>query len=144
MAAAAGCWSCGVMRTLRRYTYCNGSMYVGQFLGGTAHGLGVFVNAAGERYVGEWAGDKFHGNGIYKFQGGSTFAVRTRNCFCRPKLQPHSQLARQGSWKFGKMDGHGVYTNVQGTKCVRQPARRCAAALFHDAAGIWASTRGSS
>jgi hypothetical protein len=26
--------------------------------------------------------------------------------------------ALQGSWKFGKMDGHGVYTNVQGSKCV--------------------------
>ena len=27
----------------------------------------------------------------------------------------------QGSWKFGKMDGHGVYTNVSGSKCVALP-----------------------
>jgi hypothetical protein len=58
-------------------------------LSGTAHGLGVFVNAAGERFVGEWAGDKFHGNGIYKFQGGSTYAVSARNCILLLGLQPH-------------------------------------------------------
>ncbi len=58
-----------------RYMYCNGSTFVGQFMGGMAHGLGVFVSASGERYIGEWAGDKFHGNGIYKFHGGSTYAV---------------------------------------------------------------------
>jgi hypothetical protein len=63
--------------------YCNGSLYLGQFMGGTANGLGVFVNAEGERYVGEWAGDKFHGNGIYKFLGGSTYAVSTSSRFVR-------------------------------------------------------------
>lgn len=63
-----------------RYVYCNGSCYIGQFMAGAAHGLGVFVSASGERYVGEWAGDKFHGNGIYKFQGGSTYAVGGLPC----------------------------------------------------------------
>ena len=70
---------CNVARThdvfCRRYLYCNGARYMGQFMDGCAHGLGVFVSASGERYVGEWAGDKFHGNGIYKFQGGCAYAV---------------------------------------------------------------------
>jgi hypothetical protein len=39
--------------------------------------------------------------------------------------------ARQGSWKFGKMDGHGVYTNVQGSKC---GCRRADASALRDAA----------
>jgi hypothetical protein len=75
--------ACGAGRAVScgRYLYCNASCYIGQFMGGCAHGLGVFVSAAGERYVGEWAGDKFHGNGIYKFQGGSAYAVC--RC-CRP------------------------------------------------------------
>ena len=73
--SAAECPSCPDALHAR-YLYCNGSCYIGQFMGGAAHGLGVFVSASGERYVGEWAGDKFHGNGIYKFQGGSAYAVR--------------------------------------------------------------------
>ena len=83
---------------------------------GSAHGLGLFVTASGERYVGEWAGDKFHGNGIYKFHGGSAYAVRARAppAAANKRQAPHH--AWQGSWKFGKMDGHGVYTNVQGSK----------------------------
>ena len=104
-----------------RYLYNNGSTFVGQFMGGAAHGLGVFVSASGERYIGEWAGDKFHGNGIYKFHAGSTYAVSA--------LLPKNDLAHVSRGR-----ARGSLEKWTGTGCTRtckaaSASARAAAAL---------------
>lgn len=46
-----------------KYTYPDGSKYIGEFKDGKRHGKGVLIRPNGVRYIGKWQNNKPHGRG---------------------------------------------------------------------------------
>lgn len=64
------------------------SIYIGEFLNGKKHGIGLFKWPNGESVEVEWKNDRCDGKGIYYWLDGSRY---------------------EGSFKNGKREGKGVY-----------------------------------
>ena len=77
------------------YTFENGAVYCGQWLGRYRHGYGKQTWPDGARYEGEWLNNKAHGRGIFYHVDGDVF---------------------DGEWKNDKANGFGTYYNVNGSK----------------------------
>lgn len=75
----------------------NGDKYIGEFVGGKAHGNGTFFFANGDKYVGEFENNERHGHGTYSHANGNKYV---------------------GSFKNGKPHGHGIYYYSNGDKYV--------------------------
>ena len=77
------------------YTFENGAIYKGQWLGRFRHGYGKQAWPDGARYEGEWSNNKAHGRGVFYHVDGDVF---------------------DGEWKEDKAHGFGTYYNVNGSK----------------------------
>ena len=84
-----------MQRDQGEYTFENGAIYCGQWLGRYRHGYGKQTWPDGARYEGEWLNNKAHGRGIFYHVDGDIF---------------------DGEWKNDKANGYGTYYNVNGSK----------------------------
>jgi len=77
---------------LGKYTYSDGSRYIGEFKNGKKDGRGTYTFPSGKKYVGEWKEGKRNG------QGTSTSLLRGKY---------------EGVWKDGK-EWNGTLQNRKG------------------------------
>ncbi len=82
---------------LGKYTYADGSNYIGEFKDGLRHGQGTYTFASGQKYVGEWKDGKRNGKGTNTFPNGEKYV---------------------GEFKGDKRDGKGTYTFKNGENYV--------------------------
>lgn len=71
------------------YTWADGTVYEGDYVGDKMHGRGKYTKANGNFYEGEWVQDKRHGHGVYSRKDGEVY---------------------DGEWGDNKKHGYGVLT----------------------------------
>ena len=79
----------------RDYTYKNGAIYSGQWLGGLRHGKGTMTWRDGARYEGKWQYNMAAGEGKFFHIGGDIY---------------------DGKWMGNKANGFGTYMNTKGAR----------------------------
>ncbi len=82
-----------------KYTFADGSAYVGEFKNGKANGQGTIIIANGDKYIGEFRDNIIHGKGIETTADGRKYVV---------------------GYKDGKRHGPGTVTTATGDKFVGQ------------------------
>ena len=75
--------------------YEEGSIYIGTFLNGKKHGIGVYKWKDKSSYEGEWTNNYINGYGKYIYSDGSVY---------------------NGAWYYNRMEGLGEYTFVSKKK----------------------------
>mmetsp|Transcript_874 Transcript_874/g.1543 ORF Transcript_874/g.1543 Transcript_874/m.1543 type:complete len:426 (+) Transcript_874:467-1744(+) len=95
-----------------QHEYEDGSMYLGQWLGGIRVGQGVMQFPDGSKYEGEFAGDNMQGLGKYTFASGNTYIgqynIGKREGMGRYKWQNSGQLYN-GMWEDDRRSGSGTH-----------------------------------
>lgn len=99
-----------------------GGIFLGEWLKGHMHGLGILSYSDGEYYVGGWRYDKKEGLGVYvwgmgnpavagdKFEG----CFKQGNCHGNGRTMFNDGGWHKGEYKNGKMHGHGVMQTSDG------------------------------
>jgi hypothetical protein len=67
----------GAYKGVRNYE--NGDKYVGEFLNGKIHGIGIYTYANGDKYVGEFVDGKFASKGTFTCSNGKQFTGNLEN-----------------------------------------------------------------
>ncbi|MCD6185824.1 MAG: SUMF1/EgtB/PvdO family nonheme iron enzyme [Deltaproteobacteria bacterium] len=104
------------------FTYSDGSVYTGQWKNGQRNGQGTFTRLSGSKYQGRWKNDKFDGQGIYIYRDNSKYIGQWKNNMRNgPGTYTSSSGAKyQGQWKNGKLIGKGILITSDGNKFVGQ------------------------
>jgi hypothetical protein len=96
-----------------KYNYDNdGSMFFGEWILGSRHGLGLFIWQDGERYEGEWVYGKMHGNGKYFYNNGDFFDGDWVNDLKQGQgdySYKGSGSRYKGAWLADKRNGKGTF-----------------------------------
>ena len=105
-----------------------GGVYLGEWLKGKMHGLGILSYSDGEYYVGAWKYDKKEGMGVYvwgmgsgevagdKYEGG----FKNGNCHGNGRTMFNDGGWHKGLYRNGKMHGHGVMQTSDGWEYIGQ------------------------
>ncbi|TGZ70304.1 hypothetical protein CRM22_003280 [Opisthorchis felineus] len=123
-----------------RFDFDDGGTYIGQWLQGYAHGLGlavgpngvgeysgewesgfetcgVYIWPSGNRYTGTWSNGKRHGNG-QQIRGKWVYQGQFTNGSCGPfgvKSATNCITSYEGSWNMNRFEGFGVETCSDGS-----------------------------
>jgi len=92
-------------------TFPNGNKYVGDFVDGKFHGLGIFYFTDGNKYIGDWVEEVREGKGRMKFKSGAEyFGGFHRNKFHGMGMMHYADgSSYDGSWENNKPHGEGVF-----------------------------------
>ena len=88
-----------------KFTYDDGSVYLGMVKLDKSHGPGQRTFANGDRYVGEFQADDFHGQGVYSYADGRKFDGNFKNGKRHGAGIEYSSrglIVRRGNWNDGE------------------------------------------
>ena len=96
-----------------RYTYADGSKYVGTWKDDNKHGQGTYTYADGSKYVGGWKDDKKHGQGTYTWPEG-TYVGEYKNGKRHgqgTKTRADGRIIHSGEWVNNEANGNIIFSN---------------------------------
>ena len=99
-----------------------GGVYLGEWLKGKMHGMGVLAYSDGEYYVGHWKYDMKDGLGVYVWGSGSGSVAGDKyegdfqkgNCHGNGRTLFNDGGWHKGNYRNGMMNGHGVMQTSDG------------------------------
>lgn len=111
-----GEWADGEAHGRGKLTFSNGNVYEGEFQDGEAHGQGSLMYANGDVYEGNFKDGCSHGKGKLTFTSGDIydgeFASDQRHG--RGKMTYADGNVYEGEFRNGKAHGKGAFTNSNG------------------------------
>jgi hypothetical protein len=117
-----GEWENGRMHGQGTQTFAGGEKYVGDFKNNKRHGQGRIVNADGSIYEGGWKNNLIHGKGIYCYSDGFKHIGEWKNGLTHGygiTRDPNGDKY-EGEWKEGEIYGWGTYTFSDGTQFIAE------------------------
>ena len=101
-----------------KYTFADGSYYVGSFKEGHYHGEGTLYSADGKpEYEGKWENGYYHGEGKRYYESGDIYegSFKLGKRHGKGAYSYANGSSYVGEWKEDLFDGKGVYTAADGT-----------------------------